>query len=107
IRQGQAEAIPLLREIEGQPLTWPVGGSNACLVQTASVVRTQALEEVKDPAAILGRAIFQLVSRPAIQARRNNNVFVDVTRRDDSLRKHIDNVVIGVSPTMEFSDERS
>src|SRR5437667_10754119 len=73
----------------------------------AVVVGTKALKEPKDPAAILGRSIRQLMSRPAIQAGRNNDVFVDVKRRHDSLSENIHDVVIGVGPIMEFSAERS
>jgi len=77
--------MPLLREIEGQPLAGPIRGSNPGFVQVAVVVGAQALKEAQDPAAILCRAIRQLMPRPVIEARRNNNIFVDVERRNDSL----------------------
>src|SRR5215813_378240 len=71
------------------------------------VVAAKPFKEPKDPAAILCRPICQLVSRPVIEARRNNNIFVDVERCNDSLRKNVHNVVIGIRPTMEFGAERA
>src|SRR5262249_31052656 len=81
--------------------------TNAGLVQMSVVVAPKSLEEPKDPAAILCRPIRQLVSCPAIKPGSNDDVLIDVERRNDSLRKHIHDVVIGIRTTMEFSPERA
>ena len=73
----------------------------------AVVVSSKPLEEAKDPAAILSRAIRQLVPRPMIEAIGNNDVFVNVERREDSLSEHIHDVVIGIGTIVEFGAERT
>jgi len=42
-----------------------------------------------------------------IEAIGNNDVFVDVERRHDSLVKHVDDVVIGIGTIVEFGAERA
>jgi len=73
----------------------------------AVIVGAKALKETQDPAAILSRAIRQLVPRPMIEAIGNNDVFVDVERRHDSLGEHVDDVVIGIGTIVEFGAERA
>ena len=73
----------------------------------AVVVGAKPLKEAQDPAPILCRAIRQLMSRPVIEARRNNNIFVDVERRNDSLGEHVHDVVICIGTIVEFGAERT
>src|SRR5437868_15433654 len=73
----------------------------------AVVVGSKPLKEAQDPAAILSRAIRQLVSRPVIETIGNNDVFVNIERREDSLGEHIHDVVIGIGTIVEFGAERT
>src|SRR5262249_25085977 len=102
----QTEPIPLLREIEGQPLGGPIRSSNPGFVQMAVVVRAKPLKESKDPAAILSCAIRELVPCPVIEGIRDDHVFIDVERSEDSLSEHIHDVVIGIGSIVEIGAKR-
>src|SRR5215472_5420697 len=71
----------------------------------AVVVSPKTLKKPEDPAAILRRPVRQLMPGPVIQAIGNNHVFVDVEGRNDSLCKHIHDVVVSVGATVEFGAE--
>src|SRR5215475_182251 len=73
----------------------------------AVVVAAKPLKQSEDPAAILCRAIRQLVSFPVVEAIWNYHVLVDVERGEDTLRKHVHDVVVGIGTIVKFRAKRA
>src|SRR5258708_29939838 len=104
--QGKGKTLPSIRGGNGEFSAGTVVGSEAKLVQRAAVIPAKALEEVVRKLPVLPRPVGQLVPREVIQTVRNKNTLIDVKRRGDSLREHIDDVIVGVRPVVEFRPER-
>ena len=67
----------------------------------AVVVGSKSLKEAPGEAAVLGRAVGQLVTVPAVVSGRNEDVLVEVEQGEDALGKDVGDVVISIGAVVE------
>src|SRR6202035_1789283 len=69
------------------------------------VIAAKAFKEIVGEPAILARSVRKLMAGEPIQPVRNEDIFVDMKGRCDSLRKNICDIVVGVSAVVKISTE--
>src|SRR5580765_4303086 len=100
------KSIPLLTETERQSLVRPVGSPHPRLIQRPVVVASKSLIEANGRLPVHRRSISQLVPSPVVNAHGYIQALINVERSAQSLRKHVDNIVVAVRPIVKFRAKR-
>src|SRR6202045_3372894 len=93
VQQRHSKAIPCLGSGDRKLLGCPVVGLRTKFVQGPGVIAAKAFKEIVGEPAILARSVRKLMAGEPIQPVRNEDIFVDMKERCDSLRKNICGIV--------------
>src|SRR5512146_401350 len=101
----QAKAVPLLAQADRKMLAGAISAAQTGLIQASIIVAAEALISIPGEAAVLRRAIGKLVAAPAVIARRNINILVQIERRSNALGKVVNDVIVGIGAVVEQGTE--